>query len=672
MYVYDIESDGLLPGQCKEGDEITKIHCINMVDRRTGQEFRFTDHAFYQDLDGNYTTTQTPRDGNLKQAIDILTGAIVGGHNIIGYDTPAIEYIMDVSLDLRGNQFDSAILGKLAIPDLKDKDFANKRKGKAGFEKMRPGSNTLKDWAVRVGKHLKQDFQPKDFGHTWKSMPFTQEMDDYCMADVQANVDIIEFMEERLAHCPIAVELELGVAEIIKWQERGGIKFDVKSAEKLAAELYVKLHELELEARDAFAPFYLKDGKRKTPAKPHRRFKACSQGAVTRKYQGEEQTGYWIETSGEHQPIKLVQFNPGSRRHIENRLRSKYNWEPTVLTETGLAKIDEDVLGSLPFPETQIISTYMMVQKRLSQLAEGTQAWLKAVKTDGRIYGRVDQLGTGTGRMSHFGPNLAQVPQSGKPYGSECRALFVADTDRDLMGCDADALELRILAHFLAKFDGGAYTRTVLEGNKADGTDMHTRNRIAVGLTERDTAKTWFYAFIYGSGDFNLGTIVMSEWKQDKLLKFYSAYPPGNQRRGKITALGKRSRARLLSSLPAFARLVKAVHQSADRGYLKGLDGRRMPVRSKHSALNFLCQGAGALVMKRALILMFDEFERLGLDVRPLLNVHDEVQLSVKRGEGDHVGRVAAQAIQDAGEAFGLRCPLAGDYQVGTSWKDTH
>ncbi len=303
---------------------------------------------------------------------------------------------------------------------------------------------------------------------------------------------------------------------------------------------------------------------------------------------------------------------------------------------------------------------------------EGKQAWLKVVKKDGRIYGRVDQLGTGTGRMSHFGPNLAQVPKCGKPYGAECRALFIADPDRVIVGCDADALELRILAHFLARYDGGAYVATVLEGSKENGTDMHSRNRIAVGLDQRETAKTWFYAFIYGAGDFKLGTIVLSEWGADKLAKFYKAYPPGNKRRSKIAAIGKRSRASLLSSIPAFGKLVDGVHKASGRGYLRGIDGRKVPVRSKHSALNFLCQGAGALVMKRALIIMFDHYHAEGLDVLPLLNVHDEVQLSCKPEEAENVGRIAAQSIREAGEAFSLRCPLAGDYDIGATWAETH
>jgi DNA polymerase I-like protein with 3'-5' exonuclease and polymerase domains len=641
MYVFDIESDGLL-------DTISKLHCINAIDRRTGREYRFTDHEYYQNVDGSRSDVRCPRDGTIRDALDLMQGQYTGGHNVVGYDVPAIEIVTGVKLE--GDKFDSAVLGKLAVPNLKDKDFTNIRKGK--MPGLKAGSNKLVHWAMRVGKHLKTDFDPKDYGHTWATMPFTQTMDDYCMDDVRATVDIIAFMEERLEDCPIAVEIEMGVAEIITWQERVGIQFNEEAANELASTLYVRLHELEGEARKAFAPFYQRDGKVFIPKRDNAKL-GYVKGAPVQK-------------------LKLVDFNPGSRQQIENRLRWKYDWEPTELTDKGRAKIDDEVLSALPFPETQAIGEYMMVQKRLSQLAEGKQAWLKAVKKDGRIYGRVDQLGTGTGRMSHFGPNLAQVPKSGKPYGAECRALFTADPDRAIVGCDADALELRILAHFLARYDRGEYVATVLDGSKANGTDMHSRNRIAVGLDKRETAKRWFYAFIYGAGDFKLGTIVLSEWDAEKLAKFYKAFPPGNKRRRKIVAIGKRSRSSLLSELPAFGKLVAGVHKAAERGYLRGIDGRKVPVRSKHSALNFLCQGAGALVMKRALIIMFDQFEEAGLDVLPLLNVHDEVQLSVKPEEADDVGRIAAQSIADAGEAFSLRCPLAGDYDVGPTWAETH
>lgn len=653
MYVFDIESDGLLPGQ-SETDVISKIHCINAIDRATGTEYRFTDHEYYENEDGTTSKVPCPRDGDIADGLETLRAAeLVAGHNIIGYDLPALQFIYpEARLPRVG--FDSSVAGKCLYPNLKDKDWNNIRKGKLPSGKgcgFVAGGNKLSHWAMRTGLRQKADFNPKDYGHTWKTMPFTQVMDEYCMDDVRANVDVIEMQEKAAGYSQDALDLEFDVAVIITLQERTGIRFNVKDAEVLCEELYVRLHELEQLARESFGTFFMRD-KEFTPKQDNKRYGYVKGATITK--------------------LKLIEFNPGSRQQIENRLKWKYDWEPTELTKTGLAEISAETLGTLPFKEAKTISDYMMVQKRLSQLAEGKQAWLKKVKANGRIYGRVDQLGTGTGRMSHFGPNLGQVPANDKPYGERCRALFMADEGRVLVGMDADALELRVLAHFLARFDKGAYVKTVLDGNKADGTDMHSRNMRAVGLHIRDTAKTWFYAFIYGAANFKLGTIVVSEFEETKLRKFYKAFPAGQKRRTAISKLGKRSRDRLVRSLPAFGRLVEAVQAAAGRGYIKGLDGRRIPIRAMHSVLNFLCQGAGALVMKRALVIMFKDFRKAGLDVIPLLNVHDEVQLSAVKKESKDVGRIAAQSVALAGEHYDFRCPLAGNYEIGANWSETH
>jgi len=657
MFVFDIESDGLL-------DTISKLHCINAIDRATGREYRFTDHEFYQDVEGKPTGVLCERDGDIKDGLYALEHqAHVAGHNIHGYDTPAIQIVYP-GYQPRAIQTDSRTMGETLFPDLKDKDWTLIRKGKLdesfakgnGRHGRHVGSHSLAAWGIRLKAmgykvNTKTDFNPADYGHTWATMPFTQEMDDYCMDDVRANVALFEFFESHHRYVTESVELEQRVSEILRLQERHGIAFDGDAAEMLAATLYKEQAGLRDECTTVFHPFF-KKGKEFTPKQDNKGMGYLKGATVTK--------------------VELTIFNPGSNQHVERCLRSKYGWEPTEFTETGLAKIDEEILGTLPFAEAQKIAEFRTVNKRLSQLCEGKQAWMKKVKKDGRIYGRVNQNGAVTGRMSHFGPNLAQVPSNGKPYGSDCRRLFVADGGRVIVGCDADALELRVLAHFLAMFDGGDYIKVVLEGNKADGTDMHTRNQQAVGLNSRDSAKTFFYAMLYGSGNYNLGTVILADWDEDKLTRFYKRFPPGNSRKGKISRIGKRGRDSLIRALPALGALIDKVQSNGARGYLKGLDGRQVTVRSLHAALNTLCQSAGAIVMKKALVIMFEDFRKEGLDVIPLLNVHDEVQLSALPKEADHVGRIAAQAIAKAGEFYDFRCPLAGDYAVGGTWAETH
>lgn len=660
MFVYDIESNGLL-------HNITKLHCLNAIDRDTGEELRYTDHEYYQDLAGNYTDVPCPRTGDLQAGLLRLSQAeVIAGHFILGYDEPALDIVYPKRPQPQGLKLDSRELGKLLYPKLKDIDKTRMRKGKLPSD-FRAGSHSLFQWGQRLGGQSKSDFKPGNYTnphtgkpHTWETIPFTRDMDEYCMQDVRANVTLIEHFEKKIdegyATWP-GVWMEMRTAELIRWQERIGVPFSTTACEQLVKNLYKRKYELEQECQRAFPPFYVKNDTKLTSPKKTIKYKDKLRPDLT--------------AGAEYQKIKLVEFNPGSRAHITLCLKRKYDWHPTEFTETGLAKIDDEILGALPYPEAKVIAEYMMVQKRISQAAEGPQGWLRKAKA-GRIYGSVDTLGTRTRRMTHYGPNLAQVPANDAPYGEQCRALFTAEEGRVLVGCDADALELRVLAHFMARFDGGAYIKTVLEGKKEDGTDMHTRNQKAIGLQFRPTAKTWFYAFIYGAGDLKLGSIVMSEWDVEKMNRFAARFPAGRARERKIMQMGKRSRDKFMASLPALAKLVDKVKKASKRGWIKGLDGGRVVSASQHSALNTLCQSAGALIMKQALIVMFDDFAKQGLDVRPLLNVHDEVQLSVKEEDAHVVGTIAADSIRKAGEHFNFRCPLAGDFDIGKTWAETH
>jgi DNA polymerase I len=271
--------------------------------------------------------------------------------------------------------------------------------------------------------------------------------------------------------------------------------------------------------------------------------------------------------------------------------------------------------------------------------------------------------------MTHSKPNMGQVPSGKSEYGHECRECWIVAAGKKLVGADADALELRDLAGYMAIFDGGEYIKTVLEGDKSKGTDMHSVNCRALGMdpkqlifgteTGRDVAKTWFYAFIYGSGDENLGYIVLRKW--------------GAQAKKKGAALRKS----FLENLPAMGKLVDSVKRKAKTvGHLKGLDGRRLTVRSMHAALNTLLQSAGAIQMKKALCLLDDSLQALGLipgtHYEFVANVHDEWQIEVDDDKAERVGRMAVEAIRAAGIYFNFRCPLDGAYDIGNNWAETH
>ena len=183
-------------------------------------------------------------------------------------------------------------------------------------------------------------------------------------------------------------------------------------------------------------------------------------------------------------------------------------------------KVDEAVLKGIDHPIAADLLSFLLVQKRLGQLAEGQQAWLKLQK-NGVIHGRVNTNGAVTGRCTHSTPNVAQVPSVRADYGKECRELFTVRKGYKLVGCDASGLELRMLAHYMAFYDRGEYAKIVTEG------DVHTVNQKAAGLETRDQAKTMIYALLYGAGDHKMGEIIGGGAREGQQLKrkFFSSLP---------------------------------------------------------------------------------------------------------------------------------------------------
>ena len=287
-------------------------------------------------------------------------------------------------------------------------------------------------------------------------------------------------------------------------------------------------------------------------------------------------------------------------------------------------------------PEAELIGEYLMIQKRIAQV----QSWLDAVKDDGRVHGYVNANGAVTGRMTHSSPNMGQVPAGYSPYGKECRAVWVVPEGYKLVGMDASGLELRMLAHYMNDKD---YTNEILTG------DIHTANQLAAGLDTRSQAKTFIYAFLYGAGDAKIGSIV-----------------------GGTARDGRRLKAKFLKNTPALGALRERVVVAAGRGFVFGLDRRKVSIRSEHAALNSLLQSAGAIIMKKALCIL-DEYATLHkIDYKIIGNIHDEIQTEVATKDAERFGRLATASIEAAGLHYELNCPLAGEYQIGDNWSETH
>ena len=344
----------------------------------------------------------------------------------------------------------------------------------------------------------------------------------------------------------------------------------------------------------------------------------------------------WSEKTGKRLKDKVTVFNPGSRQQVAERLEAKGAvW--SELTPSGRPQVDERTLEeNKHIPEALLVLEYLLLQKRYAQVS----SWLEHVQDDGRVHGRVTTNGAVTGRMTHQNPNMAQVPSVNSQYGKECRDCWIVPEGRKLVGVDASGLELRMLAHYMGDEE---FTNVLL------GDDIHTRNQMAAGLETRPQAKTFIYAFLYGAGDAKIGSIIGGTAKDGRTLK-----------------------QRFLRNTPALEDLRERVGKAAGRGYLVGLDGRKLWVRSEHSALNTLLQAAGAIVMKKALVLLDDYASQHKIDYKFIGNIHDEIQSEVVTEQAEKYGWLAVECIKAAGISFDLKCPLDGEYQIGDTWADTH
>jgi len=596
--IVDIETDGLLP-------DVTKVHCIGMTveGASAGQVF----------------ANEEPYDC-IEDALELMSGAkSLTGHNLIGYDLPVLKKLLGWVPGKNTEIIDTLVMSRLCHTSLREVDAKEKQ-----IDTKLWGSHSLKAWGKRLGVEKSE----LDGDDVWAS--FKPEMAAYCVQDVCVTAEL-KFHFDCLEYSKEAIRLEHQFATVIQRQVEYGFSFDIKKGQELYVNLLKRQEELGGGLRKAFGSWFVSDGEL-TPKKDNVKRGYTAGGSLTK--------------------IKRVEFNPNSRDHIAKNLKT-FGWVPKDFTPNGKPKIDESVLAKLALPHCKELKEHFLISKRISQLAEGDNAWLK-LERNGRIYGGVNTNGAVTGRCTHSKPNVAQVPASYSPYGTECRSLFRGGKNRLLVGCDADGLELRALAGYLKRFDGGKYAEAAVNGTKNSGTDIHSINRDALGIDSRDTAKTFFYAFIYGAGDAKLGSIL-----------------------GGGAQKGKKAREKFLSGVSGLMDLTNRVKQVyRRRGHLVGLDGRKLHIRSEHAALNTLLQSAGAVLMKKALVILDETLMMVGLkegkDYEFVANVHDEFQIEVYHRYAKVISTYAAESVSRAGDYFEFDCPLSATAHIGKNWSETH
>jgi hypothetical protein len=596
--VFDIETDGLY-------DKVTKVFCIVIYDINREETFAYGPDRIDDAL------------------AHLATGDVLIGHNVIFYDVPVLQKLH--SFNCKARILDTLICTRLIWP--KEKLYDLDVQLYPEVPKNYRGMAGLKAWGYRLSDN-KIEF--KDFSE------YSEEMLVYCKQDVSVTSKLWRHIANQ-GYPEQALKLEHDFALAINKQIRAGVSFDVDAAIDLVDNLRAREAQLEAELKEIFPPI------------EHRNW-------FTPKVNNKNR-GYVKGVPFEK--IHYEEFNPGSRDQIADRLKAKYGWQPEKTTEKGNPILNDEVLEALPYPEAKPLAEYMLIKKRLGQIADGNNAWLKLVNNDSsRMHGDVVTNGCVTGRCAHRYPNMGQVPAGYSPYGKECRSLFHAPQGWDMIGIDAKALELRCLAGYLAIYDGGEYARVVTDPT----IDIHVYNQERFGVATRDISKRLLYAVLYGAGHLKAGSIVDPNEKDEEVLR----------------KLGRTAINSFMAEVPALKELKERIEsQIANNDCLIGLDRRILYCRSAFKGLNVLLQSAGAILMKQVVINIHDNIESAltlphGAEWEQVLMVHDEVQLVCSPKHTEQIRAQALAAFPQAQQFFGFLCDIEGDSRVGSNWSQTH
>jgi DNA polymerase I-like protein with 3'-5' exonuclease and polymerase domains len=589
--LFDCETNGLLR-------KLSVVHCIVAMDLDTKQIFRFNDQGGQDSVTAGVTL--------------LLEADELWGHNIVGYDIPALQQIYPF-FNPKATTFDTLILSRMFFPDILTRDV---RKRPAAMPGQLFGRHSLEAWGYRLTEYK------GEFGKTTDWSDWSQEMEDYCEQDVHVSNKLVELFSPKLSAYADSIRLEHDLGRIMAKQEASGWPFDIGAGQQLESTLRTEMDQLADGMRSIF-PYV--DGGQMIPKRPN-------------------QTKGYVKDA----PFtKLKEFNPTSRHHIGWAFMTWRGWKPEQFTDTGTPKIDEGILMGLDTTEATTFARILELQKGVGQLSDGANAWLKVVTPKGRIHHQC-MLATNTGRNAHSKPNLGQVSSDPR-----CRALFLPGKGMRQVGADASGLELRMLGHYLAYFDGGSFADVVVNG------DIHQQNADRVGCS-RKAVKSLTYAFIYGASDKKIGLTM------DKSLGDAEAL-----------SLGKDIRKKFLAAIPGLDDLLAAVKTRAESDVLIGLDQRPIKLQGKkHAALNYLLQSAGAIVCKRWNVIAYESLTKLGyqwdIDYQWLGWIHDEIQLAVLPHLVNDFKFNLEWAIVQAGEYYNLRVPLASEAKEGASWADCH
>lgn len=541
------------------------------------------------------------------------------GHNFLSYDAPTLNKLAGCNIKVSQIQ-DTLIMSRMRYTFLKN-------------------GHSLEAWGQRLGCP-KIEFDDYSV--------YTEEMLAYCVQDVEVSDLLrIKMQKEMIPFSTQSIRLEHDVQYVLDQQMAAGFKLDEEKAHKLWVKIDAEANELEEEIKEFFQPITIE-----TVFIPKR----------DNKTRGYRKDVPFIKRT-------VQEFNLKSPKQVNERL--KPYWKPFVRTdgyktnqkrlrdgEIDQAEFDKRVENSWSICEENLATLHKDVPQGVKNFAiwltlnhrrQSITQWLDAVDENGRVHGYIQSVGASTHRCSHSGPNMANIPgiydkNTGEPqlYGRECRELWVVDEGNVLVGTDASGIQLRVLAHYIGSDEYIA---------EASSGDVHTANKEALGAlcNSRPAAKTFIYAWLLGAAGGKVASILGCSVKQ--------AY----------TAMDN-----FVSNIKGLKDLLVRKSLAAKRGYMIGLDGRRIDIPSDHKALSMYLQGGESTIMKQAYVLWYHEATRRGIWFLPCAFVHDEWQAETRPEYAEELGEIQIEAIIRAGELLGCKCPLDGESNWGSSWAETH
>ena len=472
--------------------------------------------------------------------------------------------------------------------------------------------HSLQAWGDRLGE-AKIHF--KEFSE------YSEEMKVYCKRDVKITERVYRHLKRMLSSfSEDSIRLEHATQYIISEQIRNGFLLNKDVAMDIYTGALTEANRIEDAVIKYFPPI------------------------VTERYS--EKTGKRLKDTVET-------FNLASPTQIVKRL-DELGWKPTVATKTGKSwKICQENLDTIPdvMPDGTVMPQCIKDLKKWKILEtrwKTAKDWLDRMDGDGRVHGQVIVPGTVTHRASHQNPNMANIPSITSERGLsglfayECREAWTVPRGFKLVGTDAAGIQLRVLAHYM---NDPEYTKTLLEG------DIHTFNKNALGefCKDRPTAKTFIYAWLLGAGQAKVAQILNCTVRQ-----------------------AGEAMDNFLRSIPALKELKRKAGMAAQRGYLVGLDGRRIKIESEHKSLSVYLQGGETVIMRMANYIWYTQAKKDKISFKQTVWVHDEWQTEVEEGRAEELGKMQVKAIQDTGDYFNLNCPLDGEYKIGNNWAETH